>query len=410
MKRFILILTAVFTFSISGAQETEEPVWGITFSGFVNTDFIWDSRQTVSAREGHFLLWPAAEKPDPNNEDINARANFSILSIRTRLKGSISGPDVLGARTSAVIEGSFFGHHDSDLNGFRLRHAYAKMNWENTELIAGQTWHPMFIPACFPLTLNFNTGSPFVPFARNPQIRLTQNMGPVKVSLTALGHTDFTTAAGIQGLRNAGYPELHFHAVYANTPPENGTRFMLGGGVGYKRILPAIETDSSYKTTNGLGSISADLYTQLRFPKITIQAQGTYGQNNYDVLMLGSYAATSVNVLTGVMEYTPTSCYAIWGEIYANHATWQPAIFAGYTKNLGAGQDILAGSVAGTRGNIDYICRISPRLLYNTGKMRFGLELDYTVAAFGDIGLQGKVENSRTAGNFRSLVSVFYFF
>ena len=44
------------------------------------------------------------------------------------------------------------------------------------------------------------------------------------------------------------------------------------------------------------------------------------------------------------------------------------------------------------------------------GKMRFGLELDYTVAAFGDIGLQGKVENSGTAGNFRSLVSVFYFF
>ena len=410
MKRFIPILIAVFAYNISNAQEAEEPAWGIKFTGFVNTDLIWDSRQTVSAREGHFLLWPAAENPDPNNEDINARANFSILSIRTRLTGSISGPDVLGAKTSAVIEGSFFGHHDSDLNGFRLRHAFAKMNWANTELIAGQTWHPMFIPQCFPLTLNFNTGSPFVPFARNPQVRLTQNMGPVKVSLTALGHTDFTTAAGIQGLRNAGYPELHFHAVYANTPPENGTSFMLGGGAGYKWILPVIASDSGYKSTNGLGSFSADIYTKLRFSKLTIQAQGTYGQNNYDVLMLGSYAATSVDVPTGVKEYTPTSCYAIWGEIYANNATWQPGIFAGFTKNLGAGQDIVAGSVAGTRGNIDFIYRISPRLLYNVGKMRFGLELDYTVAAFGDTGLKGEVENSIAVGNFRSLMSVFYFF
>ena len=73
-------------------------------------------------------------------------------------------------------------------------------------------------------------------------------------------------------------------------------------------------------------------------------------------------------------------------------------------------KDILAGSIAGTRGNIDVIYRVSPRRLYNVGKMRFGLELEYTVAAFGNVNSTGKIDNATAVGNFRTLLSAFYFF
>ncbi len=410
MKKVVFFLASLLACSLSMAQESEEPKWGIKLSGFVNTDYFVDSRQVVCARQGHFLLWPAPEKLDPNGDDINAKYNFNLLSIRTRVRGTISGPDALGAKTSAVIEGSFFGHSNLDLNEFRLRHAFFKMNWETTELIIGQTWHPMFITSCFPAVNNFNTGAPFTPFSRNPQIRLTKNLGAIKFSVTALAHADFYTAAGIAGLRNSGLPELHLQAWYNKPASEEVVGLLLGGGAGIKRIIPLIETDLGYKTSEGVTGLAAQLYGKLTFRKITIKAEGAYGQNNYDVIMLGSYATTSVDGATGIAYYTPTANAAGWFEIHSNNPTWQPGLFAGYSKNLGAGQDISVGGVAGSRGDIDFAYRISPRLNYNVGKMRFGIEVEYTVAAFGTINRTAGVDNAIPVGNFRTMLSAFYFF
>ena len=183
MKRISLLLLFTFLYIAGNAQEKSK--FGIKFSGFVKNDFIFDSRQTVAAREGHFMLWPAAEKLDANGLDINAKPNLNFLAIQSRLTGKISGPDAFGAKTSGVLEGAFFGHSNPDVNGFRLRHAYGKLNWENTELLFGQTWHPMFIAGCFPGVVSFNTGAPFQAFARNPQVKITQSLGSIKLALTA---------------------------------------------------------------------------------------------------------------------------------------------------------------------------------------------------------------------------------
>ena len=166
---------------IANAQDSKEvPKPGINFSGFVKTDIFYDTRQTGCIREGHFLLYPENKLPDSYGNDINARANFNILSIQSRLKGSITGSDAFGAKTSGLIEADFFGNENanfSDVNGFRIRHAFVKLNWKSTELMAGQYWHPMFIAESFPGVISFNTGAPFQPFSRNPQIRLTQSFG-----------------------------------------------------------------------------------------------------------------------------------------------------------------------------------------------------------------------------------------
>ncbi|MCD4696911.1 MAG: hypothetical protein K8S16_11805, partial [Bacteroidales bacterium] len=158
MKKILIILTAILPF-LGNAQDDKK--FGIKFSGFVKSDIFYDSRQTVDIREGHFLLYPKNEYLDENGKDINAVSKFNILAIQTRLKGVITGPDAFGAKTSGLIEGAFFGNIGTDINGFRLRHAFVKLSWEKTELLVGQFWHPMFVTSCFPGTVSFNTGVPF---------------------------------------------------------------------------------------------------------------------------------------------------------------------------------------------------------------------------------------------------------
>ena len=120
-----------------------------------------------------FCLYPSPESFDVNKVDINDNPGFNILSIQSRLTGKITGPDAFGAKTSGQLEGEFFGTADGDVNGFRLRHAFVKLDWEQTSLLVGQTWNPMFITELVPGTVSFNTGAPFNPFARNPQIRFS---------------------------------------------------------------------------------------------------------------------------------------------------------------------------------------------------------------------------------------------
>ncbi|MDZ7633359.1 MAG: hypothetical protein U5L72_02520 [Bacteroidales bacterium] len=175
MKRVaVLIVSLILLLPEAGAQEAGQ-TFGIKFSGFVKTDIFYDSRQSSASnglREGHFYLYPDDILYDDDMNDLNANPSFHILNIQTRIRGDITGPDAFGAKTSGAIEAEFFGTSESDLNGFRLRHAYVKMDWQKVSLLAGQYWHPMFPAENFPGTVSFNTGVPFLPFSRNPQVRL----------------------------------------------------------------------------------------------------------------------------------------------------------------------------------------------------------------------------------------------
>ncbi|NOY50562.1 MAG: hypothetical protein GXO88_08375, partial [Chlorobi bacterium] len=168
---FLMFFVPVVVYSQDGSK------FGIKFHGFVKSDLLFDSRQTVDVREGHFLLYPKNELPDIEGNDINAKSSFNLLSIQTRLKGFITGPDIGKIKTSAYLEGEFFGMNNADINGFRLRHAFIKLKWETASLLVGQYWHPFFAVNCYPGTVSFNTGSPFQPFSRNPQIRFTKTFG-----------------------------------------------------------------------------------------------------------------------------------------------------------------------------------------------------------------------------------------
>lgn len=430
MRKSLFLLFVIILPALAFAQEGDKK-FGIKFHGFVKTDMIYDSRQSIAVREGHFHLFPKPEVLDVNGNDINAAPYFNILSIQTRLKGVITGPDVLGAKTSALIEGAFFGHSEGDVNGFRLRHAFAKLTWPKTELLVGQYWHPLFITSCFPGTVSFNTGAPFQPFSRNPQVRFSYSSGGFKAQIAAVSQRDFVDGGPEGGkskyLRDAVIPEMNLTLQYNKKSGDN--EFLFGVSGSYKNLMPRIsfavtEKDESgkeytkdYKTDTKVSGITTMAFVKVKIPALTIKLEGVMGQTTQGLTMLGGYYGyyTDIDDLAKGFEYKPLNTLSVWTDIHTNGKKWQFGVFGGMTQNQGSKDDIADKSTFYARGygsqSIDYMYRISPRAIYNVGKMRFAAEIEYNTVYYGkDMDAKGLIKDAKAVSSMRYLLAVYYFF
>ncbi|MCX6270175.1 MAG: hypothetical protein NTU44_02975 [Bacteroidetes bacterium] len=397
--------------------------FGIRFSGFVRTDLLYDTRENVNLREGHFLLYPENRLKDQNGKDINAVSNFNLLSINSRLKGVITGPDAWGAKTTGLIEGEFFGVSDADINGFRLRHAYVKLKWPKTELMAGQYWHPMFIAESYPLTASFNTGAPFQPFNRSPQVRLSHQFGKVTLMAAAVGERDFSSmgpnpadpSKSINSslyIRNSGMPEWQFLFQYR---PDSTGNHLLGFGFGTKSIHPELSTigtnKTAYQSNEKLVSLSAHVFAKIVLNPVTVRLQAVYCQNATALTMLGGYAVKEVtDTTTGNRTFTPITTISFWGDFQTMLRRWNLGLFAGYSGNLGAQDEVYKGIFYSRGKDIGYLYRIAPRVMVTSGKLDLIFEVEYTVAAYGIPDSKGVVMNTTEVANIRPLVVISYNF
>lgn len=389
--------------------------WGIKFSGFLRNDVFYDSRQVTSARpanQGELLLYPANVSNDANGKDINAAPSLTMLSICSRLTGTITGPDAFGAKTSGIFEAEFFGNANGNENVFRLRHAYAKLDWPTTQLAFGQYWHPLFVTDCYPGVVSFNTGIPFQPFARNPQIRLTQKLGKdLSLILAALSQTEAfvspgsstgialgSAAAAQTFINDAVIPNLHVQLQYKTKS------FLAGAAFDYKALRPALKVPTAsgattYVSTNEkVNSTTFELYAKLTSKDVVVKAEFVAGQNLYDHLMFGGYLAygTSPNI-----TYKPMGVTSYWFEIAGTGKKVIPGLFFGYAKNNGASDAgavaSYARSVTAGAASIDNVLRVAPRMEFVSGKFKFGTEIEITSAAYGAAGTDGKVTGTTTS-------------
>ena len=414
MKRISLFV--LFALLCIGGNAQEKSNIGVKFSGFVKNDVFLDSRQTVAAREGHFLLWPSKESLDVNGKDINAKSNFNMLAIQSRMKAGISGPDAFGAKTSGVIEADFFAQANDNVNLLRMRHAFVKLNWTHLELLVGQYWNPLFVTDCFPGTVSFNTGTPLQSFARNPQIRLSYKSGGLKFTAAALSQRDYTSrgANGVSSeyLRNSSIPDMHFQAQYGVSDSENGTGFVIGSGLAYKTLVPRLGSQLGYSVDETVGGLTAIGFTKLTTKPVTVKLEARYGENIADVLAISGFAVSSVtDITTGSQSYTPLKSMTFWGEIHTNGKV-QFGVFGGVFKNLGTKEEMLAGGdIYGLGTDIDALIRVSPRVVFNSNKTRIALEMEYTQAAYGkNFDVSYIPETTNTVSNIRGLVAIYYFF
>jgi len=393
--------------------------WKIIWSGMIGFDFFWDTRKPVELRDGGIYLYPTNVQYDRFGKDINAMPSFNFIAMNTRLTLKISAPDVLGAHVSGMIEGWFIGVSNNDMNGFALRHSFLKLNWKTTELLFGQTWHPLFTERMFPQTISGSAGAPFQPFARSPQIRITQQFAKNNFLLLYLNaQRDILSmgsgAASSEYLRNSAIPEMGLQYILdGNRKNDNVTvNYYFGVGGNYKHIIPRTITANNIITKKGADAFTAliffNYYKKFTQKKLMTGIKGkvTYGQMTNDFLMLGGYAIREYNALLPLdhsvdYNYTAINTLSAWIDIYAQCHSFEFALFSGFSKNMGAFNNIQSpqnpNAYYARQYNIDLLYRISPRFKYSAKHLHFCFEPEYTSAVYGAaMTRKGKVDPSET--------------
>ena len=443
-----LFLAALMAMFIGGAKAQEKPTF--KFYGFVRNYACYDTRESMTSNSEQFYYMPKDISLDANGEDINAQPNMMLLSITTRLGLNVSGLNFLGSKTSAKIEADFAGFGTSN-TVLRIRQAYAKMEWKHNHLLVGQAWHPI-MGDMMPDVFSLETGAPFTPFSRTPQLRYDYVNKGVTLTATALYQFQYTSygpdGASFNYARNAVVPEIYLQAMYKNggfqagagvdiltikprqsytikeiqnetyyVPAYDETGAPVLDGNGNQTFLPvnqSKEVTKTYKCNEApVVSFTPTLFASYKADRWGIKGRVTYAQNAAHLSMISGYAVTGIKE-NGEQEYSTLNSIGGWID-----ATYKQPLkkgnllfccFAGYTKNLGCENDIVGAIYMRGEKNMDYMWRIAPSILYTHNALQVGVEYNPTTVGYGKHDGDYKMYNPHTVTNHRICAMVKYNF
>lgn len=378
MKPLIIASLLLLGLLSTQAQETKK-TFEVKIHGNIAVSTHYDSRQSVAARNGQIYLWPRAAEWDEAGQDINAQGRFDIDAALSRFSIAISGPEIFGARSSALIETDFLGNTGSKDMGLRLRHAFLKLDWEKSSLLAGQSWHPLFITENFPATVNPGAGSPFHPLNRQPQLRYTYKpTQAISLLVYALAQNDFGDIGMHDALERSLSPELAVQLRY-----KTKNNFFAAFTAGYKSLRPLAIDPNTQQLTKELAQANyMALSLHKYFHPISIKTEAIYGGAMSNLVMIGGFAERMND--SPEREYIPSQTLSLWTDIHSNGKKIQTGVFVAYSKNRGTKQEAIAIEGMSRGGNIAHIYAITPRVVYFAhSKVSIGLEWMYSTAAYG---------------------------
>ena len=400
------------------------------FSGFVDPQLFFDTRQVVGARESELLFYPAPKDLDAEGNDLNAVPNLNMLAITTRLGLKVDAPKVGTWKAGAYVEGDFTGSTESGINMLRLRHAYLRFyrgEFEEEQLLLGQYWHPMVVPEIMPGTRPLNMGMPFHPYSRYVQARYEKGMrgwGRTGLSLAATAAFQLDNSSlGPEGrstgyLRQTGLPEGNAEIrILWN----DGMR--VSSMVGLMANAELLQPRRSYTDAEGLLHRTGTTFPSFAFSlfgshyfyrKWKISYQGIYGDNLFEQGMLGGYLETLSPSGQGY-DYEPFGCAAAWADFRRITGKWRPGLFVGYSKNLFFGRSFEEGAAVYGRGfDIDNVWRVQPQVAFCPFEhLHFCAEIEYTSVTYGEKLLEGSSARYHAAysvGNTRLVLAAVCFF
>ena len=406
-----LFIAALMSMFIGGAKAQEKP--SIKLYGFIRNYACFDTRESMTSNSEQFYYMPKDEAFDANGDDINEQPNMMLLSITTRLGANITGPEFLGAKTSAKIEADFAGFGTSN-TVLRIRQAYAKMDWEKNSVLLGQAWHPM-MGDMMPDVFSLETGAPFTPFSRTPQLRYDYKNKGFTLTATALYQFQYTSygpdGSSFNYARNAIVPELYFQAMYKNGG------FQIGAGVDLLTIKPRQKFEhngATYKCKEDpVVSVSPTVFASYKNGNWGVKGRFTYAQNAAHLSMISGYGVTNIDA-NGEQEYGTLNSVGGWVDVTYKQPLKKGFLtfccFAGYTKNLGCQDDIVGPIYMRGEKNMDNMWRVAPSVLYTHNAMSFGIEYNPTTVAYGTADSRYKVKDTHNVTNHRICAMMKYNF
>ncbi len=405
IKKSAVIIILVFSFT--GIFATE-PSITYKFNGSIKNDFYYNSRKNEQAQDGLFNILPKPVATNQTGEDVNGASEIEMLSVYTRLGVDVTGSAILGAKSTGKIECDFGGAGTSYYL-IRLRLAYMKLNWQKSELIVGQAWHPLF-GSVFPTIPSANAGSAFQPFNRSPQISWKQFLTKENaVIASAIYQMQYTSQGPIGAspsyLKNALLPNVYlgFERKTSN--------WISGLGLDIKKLKINHES---------LVSASTMLYSQYVNKKWQFKAKAIYGENLTDHLMIGGYGVSGTNAVTNEAVYTNFNTLTSWINVVYGTGL-QYGFYAAVSQNLGTNQQLMPdskekftaygyGFYSDSQKIIDRMYRIAPHISYKLANFKIGVEYELTSAGYGWLNKSGRGENINIVSNHRAVVSLSYDF
>ena len=405
MKKLLIGLVGLL--GLMGSLRAQSP-FSLEWHGFVNPHYYADSRSVVGGREDMMLFFPKPIVLDSLGRDINDGWQADMLAITARLGLRVKGPDMLGARTSAYVEGDFTGATNATINNLRLRHAYIQMDWLKRygveippslhhTLIVGQYWYPMVIHEIMPMTNPLNMGAPFHCYARQPQVRYEWISHGFNVVAAACWQLDNMSQGLLNGLpassplfaRHSLVPELNLQLHYYL-----GKHFFFGAAANLKTIQPQVMSVATMLQHTELhSSFSWSVFGKYRGEAVTVKAQALLDNSLYEGCSLGGY------LMLADSSFLDWHFNTVWLDVEKNTGHWRPGLFLGYARNLDYGNADFVHCF-GRGHDLEYLWRVQPRLTYKalTG-LDFTAEAEYTYAGY-----------DKPVGNLRLSLSMVYNF
>jgi len=411
--------------------------------GFVRNYFTYDSRESWSGTADLYNYQPkdiswnqteaqAAASGVPR-EDLNAQSTFRFLSLTTRVGLNITGYKWRNTEFGGTIEADFYAglsaktgqsHSVGGVAQFRLRHAYMTMAWDSlpmsnnfarVSLTVGQTWHPMAADLCDVIALN--SGAPFGPFNRSPQVKMDARLGSY-FTLTVAGLWQMQYMSIGPAAKLGDDPVLSGeYMAYGKTPEAylglsfHDKGWILRAGADVLSIKPrhigsvlgAGGTEVKVSVKDRITTASPFLYLQYKQGDFSFKAKTIFAESGEHMNMDGGYGVKAVNP-DGSWQYTPMRASASWlSLVYGGNVgsqedkhpqKLQGILFGGYVHNLGSKDplcDVNADGVIDktelfyTRSfKMRQMWRLSPTLLYTVGKFQLGLEYEITSVRYGE--------------------------
>ena len=429
MKRILLPLLAALSALgpalVCSAQE-ETPA-KVRVYGFIRNYTVFDTREVSAGIQDLYFYMPKDVKMS-DGEDENAVPSLRMLSLTSHFGAQISGYQIGNTKVSGTIEGDFYCMNGS-MAAFRLRHAYMGILWDNLVLgdlllNVGQTWHPM--AADLPNVTNLETGAPFNPVNRSPQIMVHWTVGKFTwtggilypMQFLPVGPTSTTTPVwyGLSGeylpVTTYGSTKSADYNKYGMVPEVYlGVSFHSGGflgrlGVNMFSSLPRWEAPAvtivdeatrelTYDFTDThvmkarLFAFSPMLFLQYTHGSFQVKAKSVLAQSGEHLNLLSGYGVT-FNWKRHALEYTPMQDWASFLSFQFGRKFQFMSMF-GYMQQLGTTKALFADQTnrrplwlnTAADANIQRAVRATPTLVYNLGNLAFSLEYNCTAAWFG---------------------------
>ena len=415
MKRSVKKIWAVtalsFVSAILTAQEiSEKPT--VKVSGYVKTETYFDTYLNTESRDGEILMYPMRKNLDAEGKDVNEVSQFEILGLQSRFRVSGTGGTAFGAKLSGFIEADFLGTSSDYKFMVRLRHAIVKLDWEKTQLLIGQYWHPACIAEFAPTTVLFASGVVFHALNRPAQIRVTHKVSPKLTfmgALSAFGAHRPAEPKGVNSQRNSGLPEVQVQTQYGNV-----SGLFVSFTAGYKFLRPYTSNkigDITYKASKNIGSYNVQGALGYSFPFVNAKAQVNYGENLTHFSMIGGYAPVEGSRDSkGEYEYDNIMTVAYWTDFETKGTKVKFGLFGGYTENLGTDKNVIIVSELCRDADLKKVIRIAPRVVSIHGPVILGFEYIYTTATYGKfIGNRIHFTNDKST-NHRIMATIQYSF